>query len=228
MIRLHAIGEGQTEQSFVRHVLAGHLAYFGVFAAARCVLTSKDRRAGKTYRGGLVSYVKAKTDILTWMKEDGDADCRFTTLFDLYKLPKDFPGYQEARRIQDPYRRIARLEEALARDIDDRRFIPYIQLHEFESLIFADPQQLDWEYLEHDAAIRRLVAMTVKKVPELINDGEETAPSKRILREIPEYDKPGAGVAVVGKIGLPTLRAKCPHFDAWVTQLEQLGEHDRY
>ncbi len=221
MIRLHAIAEGQTEQAFVQHVLVAHLAQFGVFADARCVLTSKDRRAGKTYRGGLVSYTKAKADILDWIKEDANADCRFTTLFDLYRLPKDFPGYHEAKRAGTAYRRVEILEAALAQDIDDRRFIPYIQLHEFESLIFADPERLDWEYLEHDAAIQRLVNIANKAAPELINDGEETAPSKRILKEIPEYDK--AGVAVVGKIGLPVLREKCPHFDAWVTRLEGLG-----
>ena len=225
MIRLHAIAEGQTEQAFVRHILAAHLAHFGVFADARCVLTSKDNRAGKTYRGGLVSYVKARADILAWLKEDGDGHCRFTTLFDLYKLPKDFPGYEDAKGVSDPYRRVEMLEAALAQDIDDRRFIPYIQLHEFESLIFANPRQLDWEYLEHDAAIRRLVNITNQTAPELINDGEETAPSKRILKEIPEYDKPGAGVAVVGKIGLPALREKCPHFAAWIKQLEELDTH---
>ena len=58
--------------------------------------------------------------------------------------------------------------------------------------------------------------------PELIDDGPETAPSKRILEEIPEYDKVAAGVSVVGKIGLPVLRQKCAHFNGWLTKLEQL------
>jgi len=59
--------------------------------------------------------------------------------------------------------------------------------------------------------------------PELINDGPDTAPSKRILKEIPEYDKVGAGVLVAEKIGLEILRKKCNHFAEWLACLEQLG-----
>ena len=60
-------------------------------------------------------------------------------MFDLYALPADFPGYAEARREVDPYGKVRILEDALGNDIADRRFIPYIQLHEFEALILADP-----------------------------------------------------------------------------------------
>ena len=222
-IRLHVTAEGQTEESFVKNILAGHLALSNVISDARSVLTSKDRKAAKEYRGGLISYQKAKADIQTWMKEDHHPECRFTTMFDLYALPEDFPGYAEAKRKADPYERVKILEDSLGEDINDRRFIPYIQLHEFEALILADPQQLDWEYLEHDGPIGRLIKMVGKENPELINDRPETAPSKRILKEIPEYDKVTAGVSVVGKIGVPLLRQKCSHFNDWLTHLEQLG-----
>ena len=65
--------------------------------------------------------------------------------------------------------------------------------------------------------------MVEKLNPELINDHPETAPSKRILKEIPEYYKVTAGVSVVSKIGLPLLRLKCSHFNDWLTMLELLG-----
>ncbi len=222
MIRLHVIAEGRTEQGFVKNVLAPHLAKFSVFADARCVLTSRDRHTGKKYRGGLMNYEKAKNDIARWLKEDDNPECRFTTMFDLYALPDNFPGYTEAMGICDPYERIRILEKRLAEDTADRRFIPYIQLHEFEALILADPQQLGQEYLEHDSQIQNLVKMVSGKNPELINDGPETAPSKRILREIPEYKKTTAGPAVAEKIGIATLRTKCRHFRAWLSILEQL------
>lgn len=222
-IRLHVTAEGQTEASFVKNILAAHLALSNVITDARSVLTSKDKKAAKAYRGGLISYQKAKADIQTWMKEDNHPECRFTTMFDLYALPDDFPDYAEAKPKKDPYERVRFLEDALKRDIDDQRFIPYIQLHEFESLILADPLQLDWEYLEHDGPIGRLVEMVGKLNPELIDDRPGNAPSKRILKEIPEYDKVTAGVSVVGKIGLPSLRLKCSHFNEWITMLEKLG-----
>jgi hypothetical protein len=199
MIRLHVTAEGQTEQVFGKKVLAPHLACFDVFVDARRVLTSKDKRAANEYRGGLVNYEKAKNDIQAWLKEDKHSECRFTTMFDLYALPNDFPGYAEANGKSDPYERVQILEKAIELDINDRRFIPYIQLHEFEALILAEPQQLDWEYLEHDTPIGNLVAMVGNQNPELINDGQTTAPSKRILKEIPEYNKVTAGVSVAEK-----------------------------
>ncbi|MDE1489352.1 DUF4276 family protein [Xenorhabdus bovienii] len=98
-----------------------------------------------------------------------------------------------------------------------------MQLHEFEALIFSDPAKLDWEYLEHDTAIASLVSMAEDQNPELINDGKETAPSKRIFNALSDYDKVSAGVSVVEYIGLQKLREKCRHFNEWVTQLENLS-----
>ncbi|MBF0308282.1 MAG: DUF4276 family protein [Magnetococcales bacterium] len=221
-IRLHVTGEGQTEQAFVKDLLADYLSQFHVFTDARCVLTSKDNKAAREYRGGLINYQKARQDIVSWMKEDNHPECRFTTMFDLYALPDDFPGYQDAQRQTNPYVKTRILEEAMAKDINDWRFIPYLQLHEFEAFIFADPKKLNWEYLEHDEPIAKLVAIALSQDPELINEGPETAPSKRILTHIPEYDKVVGGGMTVQKIGLETLRVKCPHFDAWVRSLESL------
>ncbi|MDR1309967.1 MAG: DUF4276 family protein [Deltaproteobacteria bacterium] len=170
----------------------------------------------------MLSYGKAKKDILAWLKEDHGKECRFTTMFDLYALPDDFPGYDEARFQIDPYKKVKILEDFMAHDINDNRFIPYAQLHEFEALILADPRQLEWEYLEHDKPILNLISMVGAQNPELVNDGKDTAPSKRILKEIPEYNKATAGPAVAEKIGLPVLRAKCGHFHDWLTVFENL------
>lgn len=225
MIRLHIIAEGQAELNFARKVLAPHLAAFNIVVDARAVMTSRNRHTSHKHSGGLTSYGKVKNDIKAWLTEDKRAESRFTTMFDFYGLPQDFPGYTDIACPKNPYERVRQLETALASHINDRqgRFIPYIQLHEFEALIFADPRQLDGEYLEHDTQIQNLVAVAERHEPELINDGRDTAPSKRILGEIPEYKKATAGVAVVEKIGMPTLRAKCKHFHEWISQLESLA-----
>lgn len=221
MINLLITTEGTTELRFVKEFLAAHLGGCGVYTTPRSVLTSKDKRAAKEYRGGLLQYEKAKKDIISWLKERKDRNCYFTTMFDLYALPQDFPGFSKAKKQKDPYLRVKMLEEAFAQDIADDRFIPYIQLHEFEALILADPQQLASEYMEHKTPIKQLVEMVGNQNPELINDGEETAPSKRIIAKIPEYNKPG-GVFVVEKIGLQKLRDRCKHFNEWVSLLEGL------
>jgi hypothetical protein len=228
MIRLNLVVEGQTEEAFVDEVLAIPLADVDVFVSARCVETS--RRQVRIYRGGLVSYEKLKGDLRRWMRQDRHPECWFTTMIDLYglnRLRDEFPGFSGIRLEHDPRRRVAALEQAFAADIDHPRFIPYLQLHEFEALILSDPQKLDWEFIDRGREIARLVelASTVES-PELIDDGEDTSPSHQIIRFIPEYQgrKPSAGPLVAGKIGLPTLRQKCPHFAEWVDRLEALGQ----
>lgn len=102
LIRLHITAEGQTEERFVRRVLQPCLASMNIFVDARSVLTSRDKKAGLTYRGGLIRYEKAKKDIMDWIKQDNNPECRFSTMFDLYALPDDFPGSREAAAIQSP------------------------------------------------------------------------------------------------------------------------------
>ena len=218
-VRLNLIVEGQTEEAFVKRLLNPHLANLEVYVKVRCVLTSWKNNI--KHRGGVGSYEKARNDINTWIKEDRNSDVRFTTMFDVYGLPTNFPGYRDAKQRSDPYERVKMLEDALGEDISDRRFIPHFQLHEFEALLLSDPQKLDLQF-DSSTGIRQLVDMVASfDSPELINDGDNTAPSKRIIGEIPEYEKmkPSAAPIVAEKIGLPTLRLQCKHFDEWLCRL---------
>ena len=221
-IRLNFIVEGQTEEAFVNQILSPYLAGFEVWVQVRCVQTSRSRNI--KHRGGIDSYGKAENDINAWIKEDRNSDVRFTTMFDVYGLPTNFPGYKDAKQKSDSYERVKILEDALREDISDRRFIPHFQLHEFEALLLSDPQKLDSQF-DNSTGIRRLVDMVASfDSPELINDGNNTAPSKRIIGEIPEYErmKVSAAPIVADKIGLPTLRLKCKHFGEWLCKLEAL------
>jgi len=220
------VAEGETGEAVAQAVLREPLAQVDVAAFVRCVETSRDKKRSKIYRGGLLDYQRAKRDLLRWMKEDQHTDAFFTTMFDLYALPDDFPGYLEAKKLTDPFQRVASLEDAFRTDIDHPRFVPYIQLHEFEALLLSDPSKFDWEFLEHEGAIKRLVELCGKfSTPELIDDGEQTAPSKRIIQEIPEYGarKASAGPVIAAKFGLAVLRQKCRHFHEWLTKLEALA-----
>ena len=222
-IRLHFVVEGQTEETFVNRVLKPHLGDRYVWVDARCVLTS--RRGGVKHRGGFRNYAQPQRDILSWLREDQNDDARFTTAFDLYRLPSDFPGYGDAQAAMDPYEKVRILEAALRDDIGDWRFIPYLQLHEFEALLLSEPAQLSAQFMERQAGIRTLVAMADQAGnPELINDGPDTAPSKRIIAEVPEYSgmKASAGPIVAERIGLANLRSGCQHFGKWINRLEAL------
>ena len=225
MVRLHLTVEGPTEQKFVLRVLQSHLATLGVdVPKPRCVALCEKK--GRVHRGGMARYEPFKKDLCRWLKQYGSDEVFFSTMVDLYRLPRDFPAYEEASRAHDPYWKVRRLENAFEEDIGDRRFIAYIQLHEFETLLFADPAIFGAYFPECGRQIANLVQIQIEVGnPELIDDGEQSAPSKRIGKEIPEYlgVKPLAGPLIAQKIGLEIIRAKCRHFHEWVTKLEQLG-----
>jgi len=233
MTRVNVIVEGHAEETFVRTVLVSALSRHGIYLFPRRVETGRKRRRidGRTerriHRGGLISYAKVRADIQRWLKQERGSDIRFTTMFDLYALPDDFPAWSDAQKQNDPYKKATVLEEELAADLADARFVPYIQLHEFETLLFADIGKLSVYYTEpgYSSAVRRLVRLADSfQSPELIDDGEHTAPSKRIGYEIPEYldAKRTVGPLITEEIGLAVMRKRCPHFSGWIEALEGL------
>lgn len=222
-VTLHIIAEGPTEANFVNQTLRQHLESFAIDVQVLVVTTME--LANFTYRGGIGDYAKPERDIRLRLSRYSKSNARFTTMFDLYQLPKDFPGYAIAASHNDPYQRVQTLEDALAEDIDDSRFFPYIQLHEFEALLLSDPGKFEPHFKDCTDGISNLVAMASEfQSPELVNN--ENPPSKRINKELLNYNswKSSVGPIVAGQIGLPTLRSRCTHFGAWLGKLESLGK----
>jgi Domain of unknown function (DUF4276) len=112
--RLNCVVEGQTEETFVRDVLAERLALLGVYAVARCVETSRTRLS--VSKGGVTTYVRAKGDIERWLK--GDRTAYVTTMFDLYGLPDDFPNMTTQLPVNDPHKKADLIEKGMASDIN--------------------------------------------------------------------------------------------------------------
>ena len=164
------------------------------------------------------------------MKQDAHPEVRFTTMVDLYALPTDFPDYSLIQKQRDPFDLVKELEKSMLTDIASRRFIPYIQLHEYEALILVEPGKLSTFFLEHEKGINDLTNLVSRfKSPEEINQGETTAPSMQIISRIPEYEdlKASVGASIAEKIGLDTIRKKCPHFNEWLATLEHLDSQSK-
>ncbi len=223
-VRVNLIVEGHSEETFVRDMLAPSLAPHGVYLTARRIETS--RTATQASRGGMTTYAKARRDLVSWLRQDTSA--RLTTLFDFYRLPADFPGMESISPRMTPYQKVAHLETALAQDINAPHFIPYIQLHEFEGLLFSDVETIDMVLKPyHSTQLSRLQEIRAGfETPELINDGETTAPSKRLLALYPRYNKRLFGPRIAERIGLNRLCAECPHFATWLKKLENLIPKD--
>lgn len=225
---LNILVEGETERRFISQTLAPYLRNYGIETYIRVVLTKRDLKTGEEYRGGMSKYNLPRDELLRWMEEDTAGTMWYTTMFDLYQLPGGFPGYSKSEQLSDPYRRIHAIEDAFKQDIHSPRFIPYIQLHEFETLLFSDPGALRLEFFDKAREIenlQKIVQGMPDQNPELINDGVDTAPSKRIIRQIPEYRdaKASSGPLIVRNIGMERLLARCIHFRMWVEQLQMIA-----
>jgi len=221
MIRLGIIGEGISEETFAREMLCPHLTRYNIFAYSRQIVTS--RRVSLPYsKGGIHSYDQVKKDVLKSLRED--ATCIITTMLDLYALPTGFPEYEKANTLSNPYERIELLEKSFAADISHVRFIPYIQLHEFEALFFTNIKISDEILSLNSSSQLSALEEIVNKYsnPELINKGPQTAPSKRILQLYPQYQKSVDSIRILQRIELHNIRLKCRHFHEWLSKLESL------
>lgn len=226
MARLYIFAEGQTEQTYGDTVLKHHLATFGVYVQGP-ILIAHAKKKGRVHRGGGREYLPMRNDILRFLAQEKANDTHFTTMIDLYAIHSDFPGLAEAENVRHlPTQRVEQLEQAFANDINDGRFIPNIQLHEFEAILFVDPTAFGTFYADCATQVGELQAIArAYESPEEIDDGEQTAPSKRIIDQFPDYEgaKRAAGPQIAASIGLDVIREKCPHFDAWLMRLEKLG-----
>jgi hypothetical protein len=223
--QLNVFCEGPTEQGFCSQVLQPHLFHRGDGIVHTLAVGRKDSH--HVYGIGRTSkYERVRKFILNTIKQRARANVYFTTLFDLYALPNDFPGKNaNVLNSSNPTPYVVALEKALEDDIKNSQFIPYLQLYEYETMLFADPDAFRLSFEHCDAEIEQLktIAASVSSI-EHINDGRETAPSKRIIKVIPEYDgrKSSAGPDIAKYIGLVTIREKCPHFDRWLSRLEKI------
>ena len=222
MKKIFIVTEGQSETNFVNRVMA---PYF----AGRCILipntvtTKIDNRHGKTYKGGVANYNQIRNTLLkTLANASRNENSYVSTMFDFYRLPTDVPGVTDTAGINDPYKKVEFIERKIleAEGYDGKLFFPYIELHEFEAMLFSDVTKLEETYFEYDlTALKQCVEL--QSNPELINNGPETAPSKRIINCINCFDKANTGVDVLEKIGIENIAGKCRHFAEWMKRIEE-------
>lgn len=225
MTRLYVVVEGQTEERFVKDVLAPHLMAHGVYAFGTIVGTPKRRGGAPLIKGG-GDWKRWERDIRRVMGEQQGPDAKVTTLFDFYGLPRGFPGLTENRSVTDTSTRCDSLQAALAEQFESYHFIPYVQRHEFEALVLAAlPSLRSLLDAEDDIeGLDQLERELGRQPPEDINDGSTTAPSKRLLKNVPSYQKTLHGPSAVELAGLSAIRERCLRLDAWLSQLEGLAQ----
>ena len=155
------------------------------------------------------------------MLNDSGADI-VTTMMDYYALPNSFPGKEDVQG-DNCFERVRYLERAWAEDIHHRKFLPYLQLHEFESILFTSPSEMANVFPEKQDINRELEYIRKKfGNPEEINDNPDTNPSSRIMKIVPGYQKVFHGPLIAGRIGLEKIKNECRHFSDWINRLKVL------
>lgn len=232
MTRLLVHVEGETEESFVNEVLRDHLLMFGYERVSARLVGNARLRAR---RGGIRAWPAVRDDIIRHLKED--RRCIATTMVDYYALPQSgdraWPGRAAASLLPTSQKApiisnalAADVADAMGRDFNSSRFVPYVVMHEFEGLLFSDCERFGNAIGRTDLISQLQGIRNQFSNPEEINDSPMTAPSKRIEALIEGYQKPLLGTLAALEIGLPKIRAACPNFNIWLTHLEMLGESE--
>lgn len=218
MKRIIIICEGQTEQSFCNNNLQSIFMHREMQIQTTLIKHSK---------GGIVKWIFLKQQIENHLKTDKSAFV--TTLIDYYGINSklDFPNWDISKKIQDKNKIVELIENAMYEDIaEDFRFwfIPYIQLHEFEGLLFSDIDVFYKHIPPNDIINKEELENTFHEYtnPEMINNNTTTTPSKRLTRIIRGYNKIIYGDFLVSAIGIVKIREKAPRFNSWLTKLENL------
>ncbi len=212
MIRIAVSVEGQTEEEFVKSVLAPHLLERQVEATPILVGRARGRSGG-----GNVSVQRLASDMAMLSRN-----------FDFVTSLVDYYGFV-GKGDSSP----AELEERIHLAISDRtrlgcdraNVFPYVQQHEFEGLLFSNVEVFGTLIELPDESLLELLAIREAfPTPEDVNDNTATAPSKRIAAIIPRYDKVVYGSVVAMDTGLDIIRNECPRFGSWLQRLESLGQ----
>lgn len=225
--RLHVLAEGQTEETFAEEVLGDYLTGSARPAYTKVTARTLIKEAGLD-GGGIVKWDRARRLIGQILQQD--RKCIVTTMVDYYALPKswidrarytDRPTAEKATAVR------SRLASDIQADLPDSRlysrFIPYVSMHEFEGLLFSDCDLLA-QAVQHPKLASRFHAVRNSYrngTPEDIDEGFDTAPARRILDILPEYEKSVHGVLAALEITVDTIRRECPEFNRWLEVLEQ-------
>lgn len=224
MLRIRLIVEGRTESRFVLQLLAPYLL-------------EKDIDCRPITMGGGVEFHKAFRNIRDAMKEDQNA--YISTMFDFYGIRGEWPGRKDVEAYnksgaETPSIEMgkilnAKITEAVRSNIRDSRinmarFIPYFQIYEFEALIFCDLKILAARIgCSHSDSVFKGINFNS---PETINGTLETSPSHRMTRIFDQkgerYIKSQTGIKLAQQIGIEAMRKKCPNFNSWLKELENL------
>ncbi len=214
MNRIVFIVEGDTEIQFVENQIIPYLqekcGYHTPMNAQKITTNKK-----KNCKGGNVGIEYLRNEI---RKIAASGDTFITTLLDFFRLPNDFPNYTTDKT------KVTEIEQGLTATmthiVSHNRFLPYIQLHEVEALMFIKVEGFEL-FIDEDRQRQELQNIIAQYPnPEDINGGSATAPSKRLEKIFPTYNKVAYSGLVFDELSIDEIRNKCHRFNSWLNNIE--------
>ncbi|HET7106576.1 MAG TPA: DUF4276 family protein [Candidatus Acidoferrum sp.] len=216
--RVLILVEGQTEERFTKDVLGPAFWEKQLFFQPTILVTKKVKN-GPNFKGGVTNFAKFENDVRRLLNSAGEA--LVTTMLDYYGLPSDFPGMKTRPPHGTSVQCVLHVEAAIGRHFGSLpNFLPFLALHEFEAWLFSSATELPRIMNEPQKNTLIETVRAAVNTPEEINERPQFAPSKRIESMFPGYKKTLHGPTVAARIGLQRIRAECPHFHQWLSNLE--------
>lgn len=219
-IEVVAIVEGKTEQIFIEKILAPYLGHKNI--GIRATAVSKPGQ-----KGGDVRFSRVRRDLEGHLKQRSDT---YVTTFIDYYGTKEWPGLDSVPIPASPEAIAKAINEATKSQVTslfsaqqaERRFIPFVAVHEFEALLFSDAGILAQQLGIDASAISTVISECGS--PEAINNHPQKAPSKRLDAWCANgrFLKTTMGISVADKIGIEKMREKCPLFNSWLATFEEI------
>lgn len=207
--------EGWTEEAFINDVLGPYFANMQIWVYP--IVCETKRTSSKKYKGGVSDYRKIKKELYLICKHHHNEIV--TTMFDYYAMPDNTPmiDCDDA----DLYSRIDKIEAAINQDIGLQNCHFNFSLHEFEGLLFSNPDSFG---LIADAAVVEKIQEVKDSAPspEHINNSPKTAPSKRLAALMPGYAKVKNGSILAQDMGIDVIMENCRHFAEWIKKIISL------
>lgn len=223
--RVLVVVEGPTENIVLRKLVAPHLGARGIFIHPKIIGES-------TGKGGSITFSRLVSDMVNLhLQEPGVI---VTSFVDYYGRQGTWPSEAAAKTKGLSAAAMATtLESDLKTAITAHprltgarlRLLPYIQVHELEALLYAQPELLAKEVFgeaEKEALLKADLAGLAHC--EMLNDSTITAPSKRLENHFGVYKKGRGNTSharlFAEKANLATIRQACPRFNEWIGRLE--------
>lgn len=228
MKHLYIIVEGPTELEFINRILIPYFNSNGIISHIQGIKITMS--GGGHGFNNIKHFANTIKPVLNYNNEP-----IITTLIDYFKLNSEtkLPGLLECSEKLSIDKKIECLEDKLNDIVQKIKlynyFIPYIQKHEMETLMFANP---DDGFSLESVKIKNAVLEICKLYPNIedINGTEIGAPSKRLeaiyRSDNQKYQKIIDGIDIVELTGIEKIIEKCPRFRNWIENLISILKDD--